>query len=117
MANKDKTLQIPATMTGASTLSDGGMSLRFHTQELQDEEAVEVMKHRNEFGYLLFSPNEFQDKDIPKGEAEYEGKTPSQRLRAVLFVYWQQIGAKGDFENFYRTRMDKIVEQVKAKLD
>jgi len=109
--------QLPATLVGSSTLSDRGMSIRFHTQELTDNEVLEVMKHRNEFGWLMFGPNTFQETDIPKGEAEYEGKTPSQRLRAVIFVFWQQLGAKGDFETFYRQKVDGIVEQFKAKLD
>lgn len=44
-------------------------------------------------------------------------KTPSERLRAVLFLMWQ---AKKDewpeFDGFYRSRMEKIIEQLKERI-
>jgi len=113
----ERKLQVAATLQGVSTLSDGGMSVRFHTQELPQEDALILMGFRNAFGWLLFRENEFSDKDLPKESAEYEGKTPSQRLRSVLYVLWQQTGSEGDFEVFYRDRVNKIVEQIKQKLE
>lgn len=47
-----------------------------------------------------------------------EGKTPSQRLRGVLYVSWQQDnqGYK-DFKDYYRTRMERIIDHLKNQLD
>jgi len=116
--NKNK-IQLAATLVGASTLSDGGMSIRFHTQELSDESAVEVMKHRNGFGYVLFSPNKFQDGDIPEGEAEYEGKSPSKRFRDRLFVYYtEHLGKdKQHFNGWYKKEMDRVGQVYLNKMD
>ena len=38
-------------------------------------------------------------------------------MRAVMFVWWKQLGSNGDFEQFYRTKMEKMIEIVKGKLD
>ena len=45
-------------------------------------------------------------------------KTPSQRLRNVLYVNWQQknLGYL-DFKEYYKFQMNKLVEHIKGKLD
>ncbi len=45
-------------------------------------------------------------------------KTPSQRLRNVLYVNWQQknLGYL-DFKEYYKFQMNKLVEHFKGKLD
>jgi hypothetical protein len=46
-----------------------------------------------------------------------EIKSPSQRLRAVMFVVWKEVkGGQGDFESFYRAQVERIIEQYKEKL-
>lgn len=112
-----KGFKVEAHMTRASSLSDKGMSLGFHTKELDSVEKALIMDFHNETGWLLFSPNEVQDSDIPQGVAEKDAKTPSQRLRAVLFVYWKQLGEKEDFEEFYRVKMEQLINHIKNKLE
>ena len=103
-------------MTGFASHSDGGAGVRFNTNELTGEDYVALASHKGKFGWLIFSENEVQAGDIPEADAD-ETKTPSQRLRAVLFVLWTQEGKKGNFEDFYRARMEKLIEILKAKLD
>jgi len=110
-------IQIPAYLTGFSSLSDGGASIRFSTQELSPEDFALLKGNHNAFGYLLFAPNKFTEEDLPKEQAEDKNKTPSKRLRATLFILWKQEGEQGDFEAFYRSKMEKLIEMVKAKLD
>ena len=49
---------------------------------------------------------------------EDSGKSPSQRLRAVLYVNWQQ-NKKGYevFEDYYRSMLERIIVHYKGKLD
>jgi hypothetical protein len=47
---------------------------------------------------------------------EAERKTPSQRLRACLHVWWQQLGKNGSFNHFYDDQMEKLITFVKTKL-
>lgn len=49
-------------------------------------------------------------------KAEFETKTPSQRLRGVLYVLWEQTGKSGDFETFYRQKMEGLINLIKNKL-
>jgi hypothetical protein len=46
------------------------------------------------------------------------GKSLSQRLRGVLFVYWQQheTGFE-EFNDFYSDYMEKRITNIKSKLE
>ncbi len=46
-------------------------------------------------------------------------KSPSERLRAMLFIYWEQRlkDRYPDFEKYYMLQIDKIIEQFKNKLN
>lgn len=112
-----KGFTVSSQLMGIRSMSDGGMGLNFHTQELQPQEKAEVMNFHMQQGWLLFAPNEIAESDIPKQPAEVGQKTPSQRLRAVLYVLWEQLGSKGEFESFYITEMEKYIDHVKNKLD
>ena len=112
-----KTFSAPAILSRVAYLKDGGVSLGFSTNELTDEEKVIASKFYQKFGYVLFSESTITDKDIPKASATDESKSPSQRLRAALFVLWKQRGEKQDFEVFYRDKMEKFLDQVKSRLE
>ena len=110
-------IQTPAILTGFATKVDGGASVRFSTNEISDTDVVELKRHQGKFGYLLFKENPFTIDDLPKEYAENASKTPSKRLRATLYVLWQQQGSTGDFEAFYAKEMEDIISKVKTKLD
>lgn len=109
-------IKLPAYLTGFSSRSDGSAGIRFTTQELSEGDFAGLKKSLNAFGWLIFSENNVQDEEIPDEEAE-EDKKPSRRLRASLYVLWEQNGKKGEFESYYREQMEKIITHVKSKLD
>lgn len=109
--------QIPAILDGVTPLKDGGVSLRFHTNEASKSDKVMLMEFYQSFGYLLFSANQIEGANVPKANASRaDGKSPSQRLRSVLYVAWQKNGNKGDFEAWYSMQVEKIIDQVKARI-
>lgn len=111
-------IKLPAYLTGFSSRSDGSAGLRFATQELNEQEFGELKRNLNQFGYLLFKESTIQDEDIPKDNIiDDKDKTPSKRLRAILFVLWKQKGDNSDFELYYRNQVEKIIEHIKSKLD
>ena len=112
-----KGFSVQAILTRASSMVDGGLSLGLHTKELTAEEKVKIMDFHNQAGWLVFSANEVKDEDIPVQDAEMGGKTPSQRLRAVLYIMFDQAGAVGDFDTFYKNKMEAIIEHYKEKLN
>lgn len=114
-------LKIPAYLTGFSSKVDGSASVRFATQEVSGEEFSIMKSLLNEFGWLVFMPNEFDDSVLPQEQATKEDfeKTPSQRLYNVLFVYFIEVkkGKKEEFPQFYKAQIEKFIEHIKSKLD
>jgi len=116
-----QTFQVAAIMTGGAFKADGGMSLRFSTQELSVGDKVKAGEFVNQYGWLLFAANEFKDEDIPEENTPVDGwKSPSERLRNVLFALFkaEHPEARGDeFNGFYSGRMEMIIDQIKAKIE
>lgn len=119
MAKKEtKIFSVPGTIVRTNPMKDGGMSLGFYTQELSSKEKVQLIDYLHAFGWILFKENEFSDSDIPKEAAELDDlKSPSKRLRAVIYRFWEQMGKEGDFNQFYSKKMEYIINQFKEKLE
>jgi len=113
--------QIPAQLDGVSPLKDGGMSLRFHSQETSLEQKVILMNYYQQFGYLLFKPDRFKDNEIPEQNTDIEGrkiKTPSQRLRATIYVLGKKKGiATEEQDIFYQHQMERFIDKVKEAIE
>lgn len=43
-------------------------------------------------------------------------QSPSQRLRSVIFLLWENTDRKLDFDTYYLKIMESIIEQMKGKL-
>lgn len=113
-------VKLPAIFDKAETLKDRSVKLIFVTRELSGEDVGRLFGMRGSECWLLLAPDDTLDSvDVPtvKPDTGANQKTPSQRLRAVLFVLWSQLGRPGDFEDFYRQKVERVVEQYKAKLD
>jgi len=110
---------VPATMSSVSTLKDKTLKVTFHCQEMEAEQAAECIRLNQTFGWLVFASEKAEDYFVPDAPPpEFKtSKTPAQRLRAVVFIYWQQLGGEGDFEVFYREKMEMMINLVKGKLD
>lgn len=110
-------IKLACYLTGFSSKTDGSASLRFSTQELSAEDFGELKRSLNAYGWMVFRENEISLDDIPTEDVEDKNKTPSKRMRSVIFVLWKQKGSNGDFEVFYRNAIEKFIERVKNELD
>ena len=109
--------QVPAQIESVSTRKDRTIKLVVGTSELDPIEAAQIMMLNQSQGWFLFKEDEIQSSEVPKENTDLEEtKTPSQRLRAVIFVYWKEKGGNGDFNTFYRRQMEKIINRVKGEL-
>lgn len=109
--------QIEAILDGVTPRKDGGVTLRFVTNEVSKDHKVNLMEFYQSFGWLAFAANEHNEEDLPKERASRDGgKSPSQRLRASLFVYWKQLGENGDFDAFYTQKMEQFITKVQDNL-
>lgn len=115
--NQIRIFQIPGILEGVSPLKDGGMSLRFHTNEIKDpKEKAALMDFYQNFGWIQFSDQSIHavPKEAPVREAG--DKTPSQRLRSVLYVLWQERYGDMTFDEYYRQQIEKIIDRIKQEL-
>ncbi len=112
-------LKVPATVTKVTTMADGSLRLQVDTQELNSEDKGKVMDFHEKLGIFIFSEEgiELEDlKDLPKVELEEGEKQPSVRLRAVLYVYWEQNKIKEPFDMFYKKKVEGFINAIKDKL-
>ena len=111
-------IQLAAYLTGFATKVDGSASIRFSTQELQDNDVLELKRRQGTVGWLCFAPNKVSDADIPKLDADLNSKTQSERIRGVLFrIHEKNGGTKETFPDYYYQQTEKIIDYLKEKLD
>lgn len=111
---------IPATITRISTTKDHGLKINIETQEIPFEEKAKLLSLADKYGYFFFAETEIREVDyskLPKITLEDNEKSPSKRLRNVLFIYWQiSVGNKKPFEEFYKETIEQYIDAVKEKL-
>lgn len=112
-------IQLPVVLSRVASRKDRSYSITFESREL-GEDASMLFKYLNDEGYLLFSPNDdLSEADVPaeKADAMTGQKTQAQRLRGVIFRLWEQNGRKGNSEDYYRSIMENLIDQLKEKLN
>ena len=113
---------IPAQLDSLRTLADKTLKVTFETQELNPQDLLGLMENLHQFGYLAFKMEPFKkdEKEMMDNlESGYKeaGKTPSQRLRAILYVTYQNNNEGFDtFTRFYDHHMEKICTHFNSKL-
>lgn len=115
-----KLLRIAAAIEEIKSRKDNTWKLTVGTQEMAPEDEAILVALKGKEGHFVFAVQEtITEQDIPTEHLEFKGeKSPSQRLRAVLYRIWEQAAkeSKLDFEVFYRSRMERIIEQLKERL-
>ena len=111
-----KAITTPANITSISSRQDGSLRFSTETPELSISEKVAFMNLQGLNLRMLIQPEE-SDEKLMEVKAPMEGKTQSQRLRGVIFIYWDQKGRPDTFNVFYEKTMEKIIEGVKSILD
>ena len=117
-------LVLPVSVETIATRHDGSVKIVMGTYELNTQSAVKLFDLRKSEALMYLSSDNISQEELDaldgfKLEAEKtDGKTPSQRLRAVLYVYWKQHKQKDiDFDIFYLKYMNRTIERIKDKLD
>jgi|SRR5690606_12678588 len=105
------------------TLKDGSLSFTVSTQELDGDRAADLFKLRQKAIVVALSEKGFSKdalEEIDKAEIEIpkkEGKSQSQRLRAVFFRLWEQDSRGMTKEQHYDFMMEMVIEHYKGKLE
>jgi len=112
-----RALTCPVQLTGASTRADGSLGLRFATPELDPSEKTAFFELLNVNLKLLLQPVDAEPAELKEIKGEFDTKSPSQRLRGVLFVLFKQKSVPGEFEDFYRKQMEAVINSYKKELE
>jgi hypothetical protein len=114
---------IPALLETIKTLKDGTISLVFETNELRPADVGVLFSYRKGIGYLAFKPESFNKDEVEIVDSlkveNFEGeKSPSKRMRNILYKLWQQDNAGYDDPNLYYVyRMNNICELLKNEFN
>ena len=112
-------IQLSSTITSITAKVDSSIGMRLGTPELTTDEKAKIMELQNRTLTVTIEPVDEPSDELFKIDKELNQKTPSQRLRASLFVLWDQKYKKDwqDFEAFYNYQMNKMIENVKKYLE
>jgi len=113
-------LQTSAIIEKISTRVDNTISINISTQELEPSEAAILFTLKGKQGWFLFAENKFEKEDVPNEPAvEFKSdKSPSQRLRSVLYIYWKDNTNKAKtFDEFYKSWIEKKIQEIKDNLN
>ena len=114
---------LAAQLEGVTTRKDKTVKLTFGTQELTPAEAGNVMAIANSFCFLAIKPESFTPTEkelmeqLKADSLTNAAKSPSQRIRAVLYRLWES-NSEGyiTFDSFYTFKMETIINHLKSKI-
>lgn len=113
-----KSILMDAVFSSFSSRADGSVGFRGSGPEMSAEEKVALMELHGLNVKLLITPSDFEPECKVVVDRDLGSKTPSQRLRAILFIQWKQKSTHGDtFDEYYSRRMSDICEAEKQLLE
>ena len=112
-----KAIRLNAVITSLRSKVDKSLGLSISTPELTTDQKVAIMNLQGVNIDLYIKPIDEAPDAVVEIDKELNTKTPSQRLRNVLYVLHQQQGIKDDFDLFYKHSMNSIIEKLKGKLE
>jgi hypothetical protein len=103
-----------------TTLKDKSCKIILDTSELTPARAGELFTLLNSLASVYISPAAIDSKEMAQVDAiepEMPGKSPSQRMRNVLFILYRQ-DQKGykEFDGYYKSEMEAIINELKNNI-
>lgn len=113
-------IAVPSYITRLATTADKGIRVTIETQEISPDEQSALFALKDEFGWFVFVPQATKPEEVetpPELPTEKDEKTPSQRLRSRLFVYYKEKNNTADgFQIWYNNELDRIGNHYLDKL-
>ena len=119
--------QVASYISKITTMGNQSLRLQLDLdKELNPEDAAKVFAQYNKLGWFIFKESEILEEDlvdVPAYVKEFkEDKSPSQRLRNVIYRVWEkQGGGQGTHlassNMFYQDKMEEIIKHFKKTLD
>ena len=103
-------------VAGCSSHRDGSLGVRLETPTLTADEKSAFMELQGKPLRLLLQPIGGSPTELKDVKTELETKTPSMRLRGCLYRLWEHMQKPGEWEDFYRRRMEAFINGIKHEL-
>lgn len=123
---------IQAELKNYSRRADESVSLKLDSLlQLTSKDIAEIDSRRGDVAFVVLTDSTVGNvvdvdvdeilKNLPENDLYDNHKTPSQRLRNVLYVQLQQkIGSKPtteEFADYYKRSMEAMISKIKATLE
>lgn len=111
----------PAIVERIATRKDHTFAITLGSNELSPSQGGDLLHLSGKLAAVYISPKEtISQKEMDQVDSldpELPGKTPGQRLRAVMFLLFKQ-DAQGhkDFDGYYKQKMEGIIEHYKKMI-
>ena len=114
-----KILQADGTLSTYNPLADGGLSIRFVTQEATDVDVSELHgEFFRQFGRLYFVVGDNAKPELRPPDTIDKKKSMSKRLRDAIWHLGVAMGVKQeDSEEYYRTRMAAFIAEIESEIE
>jgi hypothetical protein len=111
-----RSIKTQAIIEGIRAKKDGSMGLTVSTPELSVQEKTLFFELQGHLLHLTIEPD--QEGPMPEVEiiSDVNQKTPSQRLRSVIFILWKQNSEDMDFPAYYNSKLEKIIQAYKDNI-
>lgn len=115
-------LLVPTIIERVATRKDNTISITLACNELSPSDVGVIMSMHNKCCYTALKPENFTKMELDMIKdlkvTDDIGKTPSQRLRGVMYRTFEQ-NNEGftSFESYYTNKMETIITHLKSKLD
>jgi hypothetical protein len=112
--------QVSSMIEAVSTRVDGTYKIVVGTPELSPEQAASLFALKGRQGWFVFKENAITPDEVPdEPVTEFrDEKSPSKRLKSVLYLYWRDHTSKNpDFNTFYSSWMERKIQEIKDKLN
>jgi hypothetical protein len=115
-------LILQGTVENISTRNDGSVKFTFGTQELDPSAAGNLFQFRNKYVKCLLSDTHVSAMEIDLVDAAAirdgkKAKSPSQRLRSVMFRVHEAERIPAPFDDWYNNEMERLIEHYKGKIE
>lgn len=106
-------VQFSAQIDSAKANNDRTLTIKLDTQELSAEDTAHIFDFFQKQIWVAIAETEVTDEDldIPESVDPLDEKTPSQRLRDRMYVYWKEKKPSSNFNEWYRTQLEKYGEK------
>lgn len=112
-------VQFSAQIDSAKANNDRTLTLKIDSQELNANETSFIFNLFQKQIWIALSEMAItkEDLNIPETVDPLDQKSPSQRLRDRMFVYFKEKKVEGDFDSWYKGQLEKYGQKFLEALN